>query len=29
MVPKPVDLNVLLAVIRRFCAGSGDAEQGE
>jgi DNA-binding response OmpR family regulator len=29
MVPKPVDLDVLLAVIRRFCAGSGDAEQGE
>jgi DNA-binding response OmpR family regulator len=29
LVPKPVDLDVLLAVIRRFCAGSGGAEQGE
>jgi CheY-like chemotaxis protein len=29
LVPKPVNLDVLLAVIRRFCAGSGEAEQGE
>jgi CheY-like chemotaxis protein len=29
LVPKPIDLDVLLAVIRRFCASSGEAEQGE
>jgi CheY-like chemotaxis protein len=29
LIPKPVDLDVLLAVIRRFCGGSGEAEQGE
>jgi CheY-like chemotaxis protein len=29
LIPKPVDLDVLLAVIRRFCAGSGEPEQGE
>lgn len=29
LIPKPVDVGVLLAVIRRFCAGSGEVEQGE
>jgi CheY-like chemotaxis protein len=29
LIPKPVDLDVLLEVIRRFCAGSGEAEQGD
>jgi CheY-like chemotaxis protein len=29
LIPKPVDLDVLLAVVRRFCGGSGEAEQGE
>jgi CheY-like chemotaxis protein len=29
LISKPVDLDVLLADIRRFCAGSGEAEQRE
>jgi CheY-like chemotaxis protein len=29
LVPKPVDLTLLLSVIRRFCAASGEAEEGE
>jgi CheY-like chemotaxis protein len=29
LIPKPVDLDVLLAVIRRLCGGAGEAEQGK
>jgi CheY-like chemotaxis protein len=29
LIPKPVDLDVLLAVIRRFCGGAGESDQGE
>jgi CheY-like chemotaxis protein len=29
LIPKPIELDVLLAVIRRFCGGSGEAELGE
>ena len=29
LIPKPVDLDVLLAVIRRFCGGSAEAKQEE
>ena len=27
MIPKPVDLSVLLAVVRRFCAGADEADE--
>jgi CheY-like chemotaxis protein len=29
LIAKPIDLDLLLADIRRFCAGSGEAEQSE
>jgi CheY-like chemotaxis protein len=29
MIPKPIDLSVLLAVVRRFCVGAEEAEEGE
>jgi CheY-like chemotaxis protein len=29
MIPKPVDLSVLLAVVRRFCAGADDQPEEE
>ena len=29
LIPKPVDLSLLLSVIQRFCATSGEAEEGE
>jgi len=29
LIPKPVDLTLLLSVIQRFCANSGEVEEGE
>lgn len=29
MIPKPVDLSVLLAVVRRFCAGADEADEAD
>jgi DNA-binding response OmpR family regulator len=29
LIPKPVDLTILLAVIQRFCAPPGEVEEGE
>ena len=29
MIPKPIDLSVLLAVVRRFCAGADEADEAD